>query len=326
MRRREFIGLIGGAAAWPLAARAQQPKKVPRIGVLWQGGSAKTHPYFQELRDSFKAVGYLEGALIFEDRFFDKNLENMDLLAKELVDLKCDVLIGFTAPPALALQRATSTIPIVFTFNTNPVASGLVQSLNHPGGNVTGATQMTADLAAKRVEVLRDAIPGLSSMALVYDPDPAIQHVNRPELDDTRAAASRFGLSFEKFECSGPQFLEEAVSKASRFGAAILGNSAWHPFALKRIAELTIARKLAAIAQADIFTDAGLLMSYGANWTSVARAAAPLVKKILEGEKPGNIPVQQPTAFDLVFNLKTAQAIGLQIPPKMLARATKLIA
>src|SRR3954462_3074201 len=125
MRRREFIGLIAGAA-WPLAARAQQPKKIPRIGVLWQGASAETHPYFQVLRDGFKAVGYAEGDLIFEDRFFDKNLEKVDLLAKELVDLRCNVLIGVTAPPALALRRATSTIPIVFVHNSNPVGSGLV--------------------------------------------------------------------------------------------------------------------------------------------------------------------------------------------------------
>jgi putative ABC transport system substrate-binding protein len=238
MRRREFIGLVGGAAAWPLTARAQQPKKIPRIGVLWQGLSAETHPVYPPLRDGFKAVGYVEGDLIFEDRFTDNKQENMDLLAKELVDLKCDVLIGVTATAALALRRATSTIPIVFVFNSNPVGSGLVSSLNHPGGNVTGVTHVAADLASKRVELLRDTIPGLSSVALVWDPYPAILYITRPQLEDTRAAAKRLGLAFESFECGSPEGLEDAISKASRFGAATFGTNNWYVFERKRIAEL----------------------------------------------------------------------------------------
>lgn len=325
MRRRKFIGLTGGAAAWPLAARAQQRKR-PRIGVLWQGASAETHPYYWPLRDGFKSVGYAEGDLVFEDRFFDKDHpKNMDSLAQELVDLKCDVLIGFTLAPALALRRATSTIPIVFVFNPNPVGSGLVSSLNHPGGNVTGVAHVSPSSAQKRVELLRDTIPGLSSVALIYDPSSALQFANRPELEDTRAAANQLGLSFESLDCGGPEALEEAISKASRFGAAILGNNNWHVFMPERIADLCIARKLAAIAPADVFPGAGLLMSYGPNWPKLVRSAGRLVKKILEGESPKNIPVEEPTEFDLVFNLKTTQAIGLQIPPIMLARATRII-
>jgi putative ABC transport system substrate-binding protein len=325
MRRREFIAALSGAVTWPLAARAQRPIKVPRIGVLWQGASAETHPYYKPLRDGFKAIGYVEGSLAFEDRFFDKNSENVDVLAKQLVDLKCDVLMGVTITPALALRRATSTIPIVFVYNPNPVGSGLVSSLNHPGGNVTGVAHVSSELAAKRVELLKETIPGMSSVALIWDPHPAMQFANRPELEDIRAAASKFGLSFEAFECGSSAALEEAISKASRFGGAILGNSVWHVFELKRIAELAIRRKVAAISQADAYPEAGLLMSYGANWTTVAREVAPLVKKILEGEKPGDIPVQQPTRFDLVYNLKTAQALGLEIPGIMLARATRVI-
>ena len=179
MKRRNFLGLMGGAAAWPLAARAQQPMKVPRIGVLWNGASAETHPLYPSLRDGFKAVGYVEGSVIFEDRFLDKNLENADLLAKQLVDLKCAVLIGVAAVSALALRRATSTIPIVFVFNPNPVGSGLVSSLNHPGGNVTGVTHVTGDLASKRVELLRDTIPGLSSVALIWDTCNSIHQPSR---------------------------------------------------------------------------------------------------------------------------------------------------
>jgi putative ABC transport system substrate-binding protein len=151
MRRRKFIGLIGGAAAWPLAARAQQSKKVPLIGVLYQGESAERQPDYTWLREGFKAVGYVEGInVIFEERYLANNLEKADLLAKELVDLKCDVLIGVTVTAAAALRRHTSTIPIVFVYNSRPVESGLVKSLNRPGGNVTGVTQIGIDTAAKR--------------------------------------------------------------------------------------------------------------------------------------------------------------------------------
>jgi ABC-type uncharacterized transport system substrate-binding protein len=266
MRRREFIGLIGGAVTWPLAARTQQLNKVPRIGVLWNGKSAETHPYFQSLRNEFKRIGYPEGNLIFEDRFFNENFEIVDLLAKQLVDLKCDVLIGVTATAALALRRATSTIPIVFAFNSNPVGSGLVSSLNHPGGNVTGITHIGHEQAAKRLQLLIDTIPALSSVALIWDSTPTNLFQNRVEVEETRTAANQFGLSFEAFECDSPETIEQAISKASRFGAAILGNSSWYIFAREQIAELAIARRLAVIGSSDVFSDSGLLMSYGANW------------------------------------------------------------
>jgi putative ABC transport system substrate-binding protein len=302
MRRREFITTLGTAIACPLAARAQQPNKVPRIGVLWHSKNAETHPYFKVVRDGFKAVGYAEGDLIFEDRFYGLNLEKADLFAKELVDLKCDVLIGVTVPAARALQRHTSTIPIVFVWNANPIPSGLVSSFNHPGGNITGVASSNAEIAAKRVELLRDTIPGLSSVAMIWDPFPALQYNNPIEVEDSRTAADRLGLSFASFECGSREGLEEAISRASRFGAAIFGNSNyifWEN-TLKRIAELAIARKLAVIGWTDFQPEAGFLMSYGADESVVARSAAPVVKKILEGVDPGNIPVQQPTAFDLV--------------------------
>jgi putative ABC transport system substrate-binding protein len=325
MRRRNFIGLLGGAAAWPLTARAQQPKRVPRIGVLWHSASAETHPYYTALRDGFKAVGYAESDLIFEDRFYNLNLEKADLFAIELVELKCDVLIGVTVPPALALRRHTSTIPIVNVFNANPLGSGLVSSLNRPGGNVTAVATVHADTTSKRVELLRDSIPGLSTVALIFDPYPANLFVARPELEETRTAANRLGLSFEWFESGSPERLEEAISKASQFGAAILGISPWAFLERKRVAEVAIARKLPVLGPTDLFPDAGLLMSYGADEATVARSAAPVVKKILEGERPENIPVQQPTTFNLVFNLTTAKVIGRQIPPMVLALATRVI-
>jgi len=297
--------------------------------VLWQGESAESQAALPSFRAGFKDVGYAEGDLIFEDRFWGSasrgSSERLDLMAKELVDLKCDVLVGVAVPSALALKRHTSTIPIVFVYNPNPTGSGLVKSLNHPGGNVTGVTQLNVDLASKRVELLRDTITGLSSVAMIWDPSPSIQFASRPELEDTRTAANQLGPLFEPFECSGPEGLEEAFLKASRFGAAILGNNHWIFLERKRIAELAIAGKLAVMGPASLMVEAGLLMSYGANWWTVARSAAPLVKKILAGEKPENIPVQQPTTFELVYNLKTAEAIGLQIPPIMLARATNVI-
>ena len=177
MKRREFITTLTGlAVAWPLAARAQQPKKVPRIGVLWQAESVEAQADLPSFRAGFKDVGYAEGDLIFEDRFRDSgssgSLERLDSMAKELVDLKCDVLVGVAIPSSFALRRHTSTIPIVFVYNPNPAGSGLVKSLNHPGGNVTGVTQIHVDLAPKRVELLKDTIPGLSSAAMIWDPSP----------------------------------------------------------------------------------------------------------------------------------------------------------
>jgi putative ABC transport system substrate-binding protein len=271
-----------------------------------------------------KAVGYVEGInIILEERYINYNAEKADLLAKELVDLKCDVLIGITTTSASALRRYTSTIPIVFAFSYNPVGVGLVASFCHPGGNVTGIAQAT--VASKRVELLRDTIPGLTSVALIYDPFPAIQLITRAELEDTRTAVSRLGLSFESIECGSLEVLDEACSKASRFGGTILGTNNWSGPEAKRVAELALTRKLAVIGPASRFSEAGLLMSYGANWPSITRAVAPLVKKILEGEKPENIPVQEPSTFELVINLKTAQAIGVQIPPIMLEQATRII-
>ncbi len=329
MRRRAFITALGGAAlALPFTAQAQQPQKLPRIGVLSPAVSFEASVTTSALRDGFKDVGYVNGNnVIFEYRFFGEDLEKADLLAKQLVELKCDVLVGVTATSALALRKATSTLPIVFVLNSNPVGSGLVASLNHPGGNVTGITHVTADLAAKRVELLKETVPGLSSVALIWDTNPAIQFINRREIEDTRIAANQLGLSFEAFECGSPEVVEAALSKASQFGAAILGNSNWYSYSTerKRFAEQAIARRLPVIGGTEVFAEAGLLMSYGSNWQAIARAAAPLVKKILEGEKPGDIPVQQPTVFDLVYNLKTAQALGIQIPPIMLARATRVI-
>jgi len=183
---------------------------------------------------------------------------------------------------------------------------------------------MLVDIASKRVELLRDTIPGLSSVALIFDPL-LPQYVSLPELEDMRTAAKRLGLSFASIECGSPEHLENAFSEARRFGASLLAPSNWYFSERNRIAELAIAAKLAVMGNSSVYPDVGLLMSYGPNEPAIARSAAPLVKKILEGEKPANIPVQQPTVFDLVFNLKTAEAIGLQIPPMMLARATRVI-
>jgi len=160
---------------------------------------------------------------------------------------------------------------------------------------------------------------------MIWDPSPDIEFATRADMEDSRTAANQLELVFEPFECATPEGLEEVFSKASRFGAAIIANNHWIFLYRKRIAELAIAGKLAVMGPASLMVEAGLLMSYGANWWAVARSAAPLVKKILEGENPGNIPVQQPTVFELAYNLKTAQAIGLQIPPIMLARATNVI-
>ncbi|HVI76922.1 MAG TPA: ABC transporter substrate-binding protein [Candidatus Acidoferrum sp.] len=228
--------------------------------MLWQAESAEAQADLPSFRAGFKDVGYAEGDLIFEDRFWGSasrgSSERLDLMAKELVDLKCDVLVGVAILSALALRRHTITIPIVFVYNPNPTGSGLVKSLSHPGGNVTGVTQVHLDLSAKRVELLRDTIPALASLAMIRDSSPSLEFANRPELEDTRTAANQLGLSFQSFECNGPDGLEEAFSKASRFGAAILGNSHWVFLERKRVAELAIAGKLAVMGPASLMVEA----------------------------------------------------------------------
>ena len=327
MQRREFIGLIGGAAAWPLAARAQQQRRAPVVGVLWHAGSAKEEVAFSRpLKAGFTDLGYIEGkTIVFEERFPAEEKERFDAYAIELVGLKVDALIAGSIPAAFACQRATSTIPIILVGNPDPVGLKLVSSLARPGGNITGLSAMAFDLAAKRVQLLKEAISDLSRVALLINPsDP--NSANRL-IAEVQPTGDRLQLSFQAFEIGSPAELEGAFKKIAenQFGAVVVAQHSMYFNERRQIANLALANRLPTMVPADVFVEAGALMSYGPNWPAIFSSAAGYVDRILKGAKPADLPIQQPTKFELAINLKTAKAMGLTIPPTLLARADKVI-
>ena len=328
MRRREFITLIGGAcAAWPLAASAQQPRKIPRIGILWHAGSAEEEvPYFGWLRQGFTDLGYIEGKnIIFEDRYPDEKPERFVALAKELVSLNVDVLIAISIPAALAAQKATARIPIVMAPPPDPVALGLIASLAHPGGNITGISSMAHDLVAKRLQLFKETIPKLSRVALLLNPNTP-QDADRA-VTENRIAADVLKISVEPVVARFAGDLEKVLSEVAerQYDGLIVSQHPMYFAERKQIGDLTLAKRIPTICPAEVFVEAGGLISYGASWKPLFNAVAPYVKRILEGEKPADMPVQQPVKFDLAINLKTANALGLEIPPTMIARADSVI-
>lgn len=327
MQRRGFIGLIGGAAAWPLAAHAQQQRRAPVVGVLWHAGSAKEEVAFSRpLKAGFTDLGYIEGkTIVFEERFPAEEKERFDAYAIELVGLKVDALIAGSIPAAFACQRATSTIPIILVGNPDPVGLKLVSSLARPGGNITGLSAMAFDLAAKRVQLLKEAISDLSRVALLINPsDP--NSANRL-IAEVQPTGDRLQLSFQAFEIGSPAELEGAFKKIAenQFGAVVVAQHSMYFNERRQIANLALANRLPTMVPADVFVEAGALMSYGPNWPAIFSSAAGYVDRILKGAKPADLPIQQPTKFELAINLKTAKAMGLTIPPTLLARADKVI-
>jgi len=297
MKRREFITLISGAAAWPLAARAQQPRRVPVVGVLWHAANAEEEATFsQPLKAGFADLGYIEGkTIVFEERYPDEIKERFEAYAVELVGLKVEALIAGSIPAALACQRATSTIPIVLVANPDPVGLKLVTSLARPGGNITGLSAMAFDLAAKRVQLLKEAIPSLSRVALLVNPaDP--DDANRL-LSELQPTAERLNVSFQTFQARSPADLKgafEAMS-AAHFGAVVVTQNAMYFNERKQMAEIALANRIPTMVPADVFVEAGALMSYGPSWPAIFRNAAGYVDRILKGAKPADLPVQQPT-------------------------------
>ena len=328
MKRREFITLLGGvAAAWADAARAQQPRRVPVVGVLWHAASAEEEVAFSgPLKAGFADLGYVEGkTIIFEERYPAEQKERFDAYAVELVGLKVDALIAGSIPAAFACQRATSTIPIILVANPDPVGLKLVASLARPGGNITGLSAMAFDLAAKRVQLLKEAIPTLSQVAILVNPsDPNEADRLISELQPT---GDRLQVSFRAFEARSPADLKSVfdVISAGNFGAVVVTQNAMYFNERKQIADIALARRLATMVPADVFVEAGALMSYGPSWPAIFRNAAAFVDRIFKGAKPADLPVQQPTKFELAMNLKTAKAIGKDLPPAMIARADKII-
>ena len=325
MRRREFITLVGGAAVtWPLAARAQQARKVPTVGFLGQstplGESERAAAFAQRLRE----LGWVEGRTIaIEYRWAAGRNERLAEIAAEFVQLKMDVIVAGGTPPVLAAMHATSIIPIVFASAGDPVGTGLVASLARPGGNVTGLSVLAVDLAGKRIELLREVVSGFGRLAIMGNvANPFILN----ELAELQAAAGRLGLQVDRLEIQRPQDIAPALEAVKGRADAVyvcqdlltVGNR-------MRINTLALGARLPVMHASREHIEAAGLMSYGPNFLDLYRRAGDYVDKILRGAKPGDLPVEQPTKFELVINLTTARALGLTIPESLLTRADEVI-
>jgi putative tryptophan/tyrosine transport system substrate-binding protein len=324
VKRREFIIFLASAGAWPPATHAQSPPKFPRIGYI--GGSSPTlmTHVFGAFRQGLKELGYVEGQTIaLEARWAEGRAERIPELVAELVDLKVDVLVTGVSSAALEAMKATRTIPIVMVA-ADPVGLGLVASLARPGGNLTGVSYFNEAIVGKRVELIKELMPGLARLAVLRNPLVAI---HASFWQETEAAARKVGVALQPIEVRAPEDFEAA------FGAAVRGN-AQALIALDdaltvghrlRIVALAASSRLPAMYGLREFTDDGGLMSYGPSFVVLFRGAATFVDKILKGAKPADLPVEQSTKFELVLNLKTAKALGITIPPVLLARADEVI-
>ena len=326
--RRTFLGTVaGGLFAAPLAASAQQAGKVPRIGFLLPGTPAaaarspNVQAFFQELRD----LGWIEGQNVsVERRFAEGQFERLAELASDLVRLKVDVIVTAAAPAARAAKDATGAIPVVMLDPGDPVGTGLVGSLARPGGNVTGVASMAPDLAAKRLELLKSAAPGVMRVSVLFNTAIPPAEIAMKEL---QAGARILGLHIQSVAVQGPKGFDEAFRMITqeRLNGFIVFPDPLTFANQEVIADFAAKNKIPALFGAKSFVTAGGLMSYGPSFPGMFRRGAHFVDKILKGAKPADLPVEQPTQFELVVNLKTAKALGLAVPPSLLLRADELI-
>ena len=324
MMRREFIALLGGAAAWPVAARAQQPGKLRTIGFLGQSTRSAASEWVAAFVQRLGELGWMEGRTItIEYRWSEGREERFAEIAAELVRLKVDVILTSGTPEVLAAKQATSVIPIVFATAGDPVGNGLIASLARPGGNVTGMSLQSNDTAGKRVELLREVVPSLRRLAI-------LANVGNPfsvlELGEAQAAARALGLEVDTLEIRRPEDIAPAFEALKGRAQALYVCADGLVNANRiRINTLALSVRLPTIHGYRDYVEAGGLMSYGANLPDLFRRSADYVDKILRGAKPADIPVEQPTKFDLVINLTTAKALGLDVPSSLLARADEVI-
>ncbi len=325
MERRAFILVTaGGLLAGPLAAAAQQPAHIPRIGVLQGAQNPRNLKAFHE---GLEALGHVDGkTLVIDWRAAEGRTDRQAALVSELIRLPVDVMVVGTTGAALAAKQLTTTIPIVSAAAGGLVEAGAVASLAHPGGNVTGLTTMQADLSAKRLELLRDVVPRLSRVSALATPN------SRASLGEilvrpTETAARALGIQFQLLQVQGPADLEEAFQAAvrGRSGAVILLASPFFSVHAGRVAELALRHHLPTMANDPGVVEAGGLMQYSVDYRDMWRRAASYVDKILKGAKPADLPIEQPTKFELIINLKAAKALGLTIPPSLLQRADQVI-
>jgi ABC-type uncharacterized transport system substrate-binding protein len=329
MERRTFLGTLAlSVLALPLAAEAQPAAKVARIGYLalnFASGRNLTEAFRQGLRD----FGYVEGRnLVIEIRSAEGKPERLPALAAELVALKVDVIVvAGGALAVLAAKQATRTLPIVFAGAADPVADGLVTSLARPGGNVTGLSGFSPELVGKRLELLKQAVPGVSRVAALWQPGAVPELTEKHLLKEADVAARALGVRLQLVEARGPADFDRAFSDMTRARAGALSVLGTPMFFTerRRLVDLAAKNRLPAVYPWREFVEAGGLMAYGPNVADLYRRAATYVDKILRGAKPGDLPVEQPTKFELVINLKTAKALGLMIPPSLLGRTDEVV-
>jgi putative tryptophan/tyrosine transport system substrate-binding protein len=320
MRRREIITLLGGATAWPLAARAQQVGGMRRIGVLLLNRDATLLRPFQQ---GLQALGHVEGKTVaFEHRYAEGKVERLPGLAAELVSLNPDLIFAVGAEVAPIISNATHTIPLVVVVSNDPVQAGLVTSIGRPGGNVTGVTFVSDQLAGKNVELLKHAAPHVTRMAILWDPDHA-----DPEFRESQRAARALQITLQSLEVRGSAEIGNALQAAAyeRAEAVIVLISRRITLHRQQIGEFAAKQHIILVGQLKHWTEVGGLLTYGPNPSELIRLTATHADKILKGAKPADLPVQQPTRFELVINLKAARELGLSLPPTLLALADEVI-
>jgi ABC-type uncharacterized transport system substrate-binding protein len=323
MKRRAFISLLGGAAAWPLAARAQ-PAKLPTIGFFSAGSAGPLSSWIAALVQRLRELGWIEGHTVaIEYRWAEGRNERLAEIAAEFVRLNVDVIVTHSAAPVIAAKQATAVIPIVFAVAADPLGTGLVASLARPGGNVTGLSSQTGDLAGKRLELLRELIPGLRRLAIMANVDAPGAVL---EVSDVQATTRALGLEVVTSEIRRTEDIAPAFEALKGRADALFVPPEPLVFANRiRINILAAFARLPTMYGSREYVEAGGLMSYGANFPDLFRRAGDYVDKILRGTKPGNIPIEQPTKFDLIINLTIAKALGLTIPETSLLRADEVI-
>jgi putative ABC transport system substrate-binding protein len=322
--RRKFLATLGGAAAaWPLAARAQQPG-MPVIGFLGQSTRSAASEWVAAFDKRLRELGWIEGRTVVIDyRWGEGNSERAAQLAKEFVRLKVDIIVTSGTPQVIAAKRATSVVPIVFATAGDPVGTGVVASLAHPGGNVTGLATLGADLAGKRLELLREVVPGLRRLAIMGDVDNPFTVL---EFGEVQSAARTLDLEADRLEIRRAEDIVPAFEALKgREDALYVCTDALANANRIRINTLALGARLPTMHGSRDYVEAAGLMSYGPNFPAMFRRAGDYVDKILRGAKPADLPIEQPTKFDLIVNLVTAKALGLTLPPTLLARADEVI-
>jgi putative ABC transport system substrate-binding protein len=324
MQRRKFITLLGSAAAWPLAARAQQSAKVPRIGFLRFGPAAANADRVEALRAGLRQLGYLEGKNILIEFRWAETVDQLPELAAELVRMNVDIIFAMSSTEVEATRQVTMTTPIVFPVHADPVGLGHVASLARPGGNITGLAVILTDIVAKQLEILKEVVPQARRIGVLFSPT-APSH--RPAVQAVETAGERLRVQLVMVPVRTVEDFEGAFSTMSReqVGGFLVVAAPLFVSHLARLTELAIRHRLAGMFGGKEYVEAGGLMSYHTDLIDLCRRAATYIDRILKGAKPADLPVEQPTKFDLVINNKTAKAIGLTIPESFLLRADEVI-